>query len=240
MSDTDNNGQVNKLDKILTRLDELERGQEIVYEQLAALMNLHTVLAPLNAPLPRMRRWAAAPDFAILLYELLIDHQPTTVVELGSGVTTVVSGYYMLRHGKPNAQIYAVEQDALYASLAREKVERHQLQDYATVVHASLETLPLVDDDWEWYDQAVFADIEQIDFLTVDGPAQNNNPRRMVRYPALPVLFEKLAPQAIILVDDAHREHETWVIRRWMDEFDLLELARVDTEKGAVVLQKNR
>lgn len=233
MADTDIS---NKLDTILERLDGLERRQELYFEQTEALMNLHTMLAPLNAPLPPMRKWAIAPDFAILLYSLLMEYQPTTVVELGGGVSTVVTGYYFAQN--EGGTVTAFDHHPLYTSLAQQNIETHQLIDVATVVHAPLSTIKIKGQTWDWYQASAFKAVPEIDFLTIDGPPQQDNPNDMVRYPALPILFDKLKSGAIILLDDAHRNHETRIVERWLEEFDVVKLREVDNEKGAVVLQK--
>jgi len=226
-----------KLDLILKRLDQLERRQELYFEQVEALLNLHTMLAPINAPLPPMRKWAIAPDFGNLLYTLLMEYQPTQIVELGGGVSTVITGYYCAQM-EIKAVVEAFDHHPLYASLARQHIDSHQLIDVATVHHAPLEALEISGEKWHWYDPTAFDLLTEIDFLTVDGPPQQDNPTSMVRYPALPVLFSKLKSGAIILLDDAHREDEQKIVERWLDEFDLVKLREVDTEKGAVVLQK--
>ena len=225
-----------KLDQLLTRLDQLERGQEVVYEQIEALMNLHTILAPLNAPLPPMRKWAISPDFGILLYSLLMEYQPTSVVELGGGVSTVLTGYYFAK--SEDGAVYAFDHHPLFTSLARQNVDSHQLIDVATVSHAPLTDVTIGSETWQWYDPSAFDNLSEIDFLTIDGPPQQDNPRDMARYPALPILFDKLQSGAIILMDDTDRSHEKNIAERWLAEFDIVKLREVDNEKGAIVLQK--
>lgn len=234
MSDTDSAA---KLDRILQRLDQLERGQELVYEQIEALLNLHAHLAPLNAPLPPMRKWAIAPDFAVLLYDLLLEYQPHHVVELGGGVSTVITGYYF-GQVEYEGNVRAFDHHPLFTKLTQDNITKHQLIDVATVAHAPLEAITLQDETWQWYDPTAFDELTDIDFLTIDGPPQQDNPREMARYPALPVLFDKLNSGAIILMDDTHRPDEQGIAERWLAEFDLTKLYEVDNEKGAIILQK--
>ena len=222
-----------KLDQMLARL---ERGQELVYEQIEALMNLHTLLAPLNAPLPPMRKWAIAPDFGMLLYSLLMEYKPTTVVELGGGVSTVITGYYFAK--SEDGTVQSFDHHPQFTSLARKNVEAHQLIDVATVTHAPLTDVTLNGETWQWYKPDAFEGVSEIDFLTIDGPPQQDNPHDMARYPALPILFDKLQHGAIILMDDTHRQHEQNIADRWLAEFDITKLYEVDNEKGAIVLQK--
>ncbi|MGJ3237150.1 MAG: class I SAM-dependent methyltransferase [Anaerolineae bacterium] len=224
------------LQRIEQHLQKLARGQELLYEQVEALLNLHAMLSPLNAPLPAMRKWAISPDFGILLYSLLSEYHPMHVVELGGGVSTIITGYYCTHAGV--GTVRAFDHHPLYAQLARKQLDAHQLIDVARVTHAPLMSIVLSDQAWEWYDPNAFSGLYAIDFLTIDGPPQQDNPLEMARYPALPLLYDRLSSGAIILVDDYHREHEQRCVARWLDEFDLVHLQTVDNEKGAVVLQK--
>src|SRR4029077_7618180 len=85
-------------------------------------------------PLPAMRGFAIAPDFALLLTELIADERPELVVETGSGVSTLVIAYGLEKLGR--GRVIALEHDAGYAAGTRAELERHGLSAYATVVHA--------------------------------------------------------------------------------------------------------
>ncbi|MEM9951664.1 MAG: class I SAM-dependent methyltransferase [Chloroflexota bacterium] len=225
------------LQKILTRLDDLERGQELLYEQLEALLNLLTMLGALNAPMPPMRKWSIAPDFGLLLYSLLNEYQPANVLELGGGVSTLITGYFFSQI-ETEGKITAIDHHPFFAEQARKQIELHQMIDVATVIHAPLTDVTIHDTTYQWYDPTEFDLIHSIDFLTIDGPPQQDNPQPMVRYPAMPILFHRLNSGAIILMDDTHRQDETQIVQRWLDEFDVVKLGEVDNEKGAIILQK--
>lgn len=225
------------LEKILSRIDDLERGQELLYEQLEALLNLLTMLGALNAPMPPMRKWAISPDFGLLLYSLLNEYQPSNVLELGGGVSTLITGYFFSQI-EYEGTITAIDHHDYFAEQSRKQIELHQMIDVATVIHAPLTDVKIRDESYHWYDPTAFDLLHEVDFLTVDGPPQQDNPNRMARYPALPILFHRLQAGAIILMDDTHREDETQIAQRWLDEFNLVKIGDADNEKGAIVLQK--
>ena len=56
---------------------------------------------------------------------------------------------------------------------------------------------------------------EPIDLLLVDGPPSGEPGRERSRYPALPALEARLAPGAAVVLDDAGRPGERWVLERW-------------------------
>lgn len=191
-----------------------------------------------NAPLPPMRGWAISPDFAAYYVELLREHRPVNVVELGGGTSTILSGLALAQLGT-NAQITAVESLAPFAEATRAALARHEVEN-AAVIHAPLSRTHIERHAYMWYTTALLDGLSEIDLLLVDGPAQFRNPRRHVRYPALPLLYERLAPGALVLLDDANRADERRVVGRWLREFPGLEVVetRDDFEKGAVLLRK--
>ena len=70
--------------------------------------------------------------------------------------------------------------------------------------------------------------------LVIDGPPMPVGP--LVRYPAGPILFPKLAPGAAVFLDDAPRDDEKRIIERWMQEFPGLQREDHPCEKGCVSL----
>ncbi|MBI4680020.1 MAG: hypothetical protein HY753_02110 [Nitrospirae bacterium] len=60
----------------------------------------------------------------------------------------------------------------------------------------------------------------------------------MVRYPALPLLIEKLVNNAVIILDDVGREDEKNVVDAWLKEYKGFEYEYYPTEKGTVILRK--
>ena len=61
----------------------------------------------------------------------------------------------------------------------------------------------------------------------------------LARYPALPVLADRLAEGAYILLDDTERDDEQEILNRWIHEFSVKIISTPKLEKGAVLLQWN-
>jgi hypothetical protein len=62
---------------------------------------------------------------------------------------------------------------------------------------------------------------DPIDLLLVDGPPAYAAGHALARYPALPVLGDRLASGATVVLDDAERPGEQEVLRRWERETGL-------------------
>ena len=72
--------------------------------------------------------------------------------------------------------------------------------------------------------------------LIVDGPPTKGNP--LARYPALKTLYDKLSPEAVILVDDMIRPGEKEMVRRWLAEYPDLRAEHLETEVGTAILRR--
>lgn len=228
-----------KLELILAQQQHILEQQRQLYRQTESLFVLYSQLT-FNAPLPVMRGYAISPDFARILMTQIQTQQPKFIVELGGGVSTLISGYMLQKQG--SGRVIAVDQSEEFAAYAMQHVRQHQLENVAQVLHAPLKLLFVNGETWQWYDTTRFDEVDAIDLLVVDGPPQYGNPAPMARYPALPLLYAKLAPGAFILVDDADREDEQQMVQRWLSEFDvqLIRDFSYETEKGAKLLQKKQ
>lgn len=202
--------------------------------QTQALVWLHNELS-FDMPLPPMRGWSISPDIAALLVELLRKYKPKTILELGGGSSTIIAAKVM-REIHPDGKVIAVEAIEKFANHAEDRFRRYGVDDITTVIHAPLVKVEIENQNWMWYDPEKLKHIENIDFMLVDGPSQHLNPKRMVRYPALPVMRPQLSENALILMDDAHREDETMIAERWQKEYSELQLIRNydNFEKGAL------
>lgn len=233
--------QQRTIDQLEGQLDDIEqivRTFSIINtRQTQSLLWLYDQLDQ-TYPLPLLRHWAISPDFAAYWVQLLREYQPKQVLELGGGSSTLITAQILRQLG--GGHVAAVEGVAHYADQTRTEFERYGIQDIADIIHAPLSETTLNGKTWQWYDMAALEHIQKIDLLLVDGPAQFRNPNRMARYPALPLLYDRLTDGALIVLDDANREDETRIAQRWLKEFDGLRLIyqQDQFEKGVIVLQK--
>jgi hypothetical protein len=60
----------------------------------------------------------------------------------------------------------------------------------------------------------------------------------MARYPVIPVLYERMSPGCVLLMDDSDREDENHAIGRWNSEYPDLIIRRHSDSKGTVEVTK--
>lgn len=203
------------------------------YRQLEAMMSLYDML-DIRYPLPPLRLWVISPDFANLLVGHILRHKPKLLVELGSGASTILSSYCVEKIGV--GKIVSFEHIEDFAEASRRGLDEHGLTEYAKVIQGDLTTTTIKGQSYQWYDTLNMQDLSNIDLLVVDGPPDGTH--KMARYPALPVLYDRLADNAIILVDDYMRDDEYEMVNLWIEEFDLEVVQTIDTEKGTAILRK--
>ena len=198
-----------------------------LFSQLEALAWLRDELE-LQRPLPPTRGAATAPDALLELVRIIDRTEPAHILELGCGVSTIVMAARLKSAGK--GSVVALEHEARYAEATRAELRAQGLEDVATVVDAPLTDVRIGDADWRWY--TLDAGVpERVDVLFVDGPPAGTGP--LARYPAVPLLLDRLAPGATVLVDDGDRPDEQEMVRRWESEIEGLAARHRPFAKGA-------
>jgi predicted O-methyltransferase YrrM len=218
---------------VIVQLDLNRRAQVWNYRQIESLFSIYATLN-VAQPLPPMRGWGVSPDFASVVISLIHDVKPQNIVECGSGVSTLLMGYTLKQEG---GSIISLEQEKHYADITRANVNRHGLGDFVSVRHAPLKRVMIGQKPWLWYDLDALDDVKSIDMVIVDGPP--GNIQRLARFPALPVLAERLSDKAVIVLDDTFRHAEKEIVARWLQEFPGFTAETVGTEKGTVILRKS-
>jgi predicted O-methyltransferase YrrM len=157
--------------------------------------------------LPGLGGWRA--DVGLL--RLLTDHieraKPQTVVEFGSGASTVVIARALERFVGPAASFISFEHDEEFSRRTRERLSEHRLG-------ADLRVAPLVPapGGWpgRWYDHGPLP--ANIDLLVIDGPPWTTHP---FTRGAADTLFSRIPTGGVVLLDDGARPGERVVAARW-------------------------
>jgi predicted O-methyltransferase YrrM len=204
----------------------------MVYAELEDLTALYRDIEPDRA-LPPLHGWAAGPDLARYLYLQVVEHQRTRVLECGSGSTTVVLAYALKSVGR--GHVHALEHEPRFAEATRRMLKERGLDEWATVVNAPLTEVEIEGALWRWYDPAAVP-VAGIDLLLVDGPPGTTGPQ--ARYPALPVLVDRLAEDAVVVLDDTRRNDEHRIGERWAEVFEGWAIKSLPHDHGTLVLSR--
>ncbi|MGH2985784.1 MAG: class I SAM-dependent methyltransferase [Solirubrobacterales bacterium] len=160
--------------------------------------------------------WALEPA-ALELVLARIGADCDRVVECGSGLSTIVIA--RLLAGRGHGRVEALEHEPAWASEVRRRIEDEGVADRARLVEAPLGAHPLAEPGCHWYDPDAVASLSaSIDLLLVDGPPAGEPGIERARYPALPALASRLRRGATVILDDAGRPGERWVLDRWQEQ----------------------
>jgi hypothetical protein len=219
---------------------EMNRLIESRYVQLECLHRLYSIVPNLG-PLAPTRGWAASPDFLLKIAEVILNDKPNFMVELGSGVSSLVINACVKLNGAGSAITIDHDKDYLMKTIAL--VQSSQKQVHIVFEHCPLRKSNIGNEEWQWYDIPSSSITRKIDLLIVDGP-----PRKIgknSRFPAIPKLHMYFSDSTKILLDDYNRMDEQEVVSLWIQElmslgFKVNLLEFFDYEKGLAILELSR
>jgi predicted O-methyltransferase YrrM len=146
------------------------------------------------------------------LWEVLAKHQPKSIIEIGSGLSTVVFAVYaktMQVHHEKTVKILSIEHDEQWALKTRSRLQEHGLDQLVCI-----KTCPIVESSFLGYFGKTYSldrlEDASFDFALIDGPPGNIG--RLLTVLSIPSLVER---GSVIIVDDIDRK----------PEFDSLRLA---------------
>jgi predicted O-methyltransferase YrrM len=188
---------------------------------------------PTRLPLPLMRGYAIAPDFALMLARMIADEKPELILETGSGVSTLIAGYALQRLGR--GKVIALEHQPEYAAKTRALIAQHGLSEFASVVDAPLEPIEVNGGNYRWYSTRALDGLGPIDMVIDDGPPRIAGD--MLRYASLPVLSKRLSLRGTFVLDVVGPE-EKIILERWRTELPAFAQEHLVTKKGNVIIRR--
>jgi predicted O-methyltransferase YrrM len=210
-----------------------EKDLYIQHSQIQSLFSLYSLI-DFTYPLPPMRKWVISPDLGTIIYTAIKRHQPNLVVELGSGVSSIIGGYCLKEIR--DARLVSFEHDESCANVSKNNIIMHGLDDIVQLKYAPLKQMQFQDKRYLWYDISSVEFDRPIDILIVDGPPQRLC--KNARFPALPMLIDHLSRDALIIIDDASRTYEKRMISEWLSMYPDFGYKKYETEKGTVILKR--
>jgi hypothetical protein len=205
--------------------------------QVQALLNLHQMIE-IRGRIPPMAEWAASADFNVLVIQELLNTRPRTVVECGSGTSTLLLALAVRQYDLPT-KVVALEHLEQFRAATQRSLEEHGVADLAEVRLAPLVPVSglIPGHETPWYGEEHWSDLRDIGLLVVDGPPSTTGERP--RHPAVPLLGAQLAAHAVIVVDDLDRAEDREVAESWRALLPDFDYEQVDAlQKGAAVFRR--
>jgi hypothetical protein len=146
----------------------------------------------------------------LCINEILI-HDRRNVIELGGGISTILLARILAAGG---GKLVSVDHDLKWQQITQNKCGK--AANVVSFVHAPLKPIQCEGAIYHWYDvEAIRSNLPQqkADMLIVDGPV--SSPGHLSRYPALPMMRDLLADDAVVVLDDIGRKDEKRIIEKW-------------------------
>ena len=179
--------------------------------------------------------WSIDSFMGRFLVQHIIEKRPRTIVELGSGSSTIVISHCLQLLCDDAAVHVAIDHESKYLHRTQEHARLNGLEDRIIFLECPLERYEGFANLW-YGGVAEKLKGKRIDLLIVDGPP--GPLQSFSRYPAVPLLHELLAPHCTVILDDAARSDEKEIVQRWANEFTDFEMSLYPEGHGISVLSR--
>ncbi len=159
--------------------------------------------------------WSIDTFLGKFLVQHLVEFRPTTILELGSGSSTTLIARTLQSMGINDNTHIAVDHESKYLGISRDYARLNGVEDRVIWLACPLQHYQELDKLWYGGIVEKLAG-KKIDLLIIDGPPAPLQP--MSRYPALPLLLPFMSEHCTVVLDDAIRDEEQEIARRWIHE----------------------
>jgi len=175
---------------------------------------------------------AIAPQTLKLIQHLVASLAATRILELGSGISTLLLAHDFRRRGE--GRLLSFDDDARWAAQTKARLTDEKLDSFAEVRVAPLVDIESGGRRAKWYDLSSLDKATRFDLIVVDGPPAWQGDS-LARLPALYELRRHLSDTGVLVLDDAGRSGEGQIARQWQRDFPDLHFRMVQTGRGLFV-----
>lgn len=202
------------------------------YDRLESLFALYRDLR-FEKGLPALRHHSESPEFLREVVTHLLQQKPEHVLELGSGVSTLVFARAMQRNG--TGHVVTVEHEPFYAQQLKKWLREYKLEKWVTVIEAELTDYSIDDRKYRWYTLNDIP-VQPFDVIIADGRLAKES--RCGRYPTLPLLQNRLGENSIVFVENVDDVNEREVLIRWSYDYPQFQQQPRAAGAGCVVFAR--
>ena len=214
-----------QLDALATRIDEraLETQNAVALQQLGFRVPVF------------YGDWSIDAFLGRFLVQHLIEAQPRSILELGSGSSTVLIARCLRILGRSDCLHIAVDHESRFLEITRRNLQLNGLADGVDLWTCPLRSISGTAQIW-YGGLAEKLRGKTIDLLIVDGPPGALQAES--RFPALPMLLPFLSEACVVVLDDASRPDERTIARRWAEANPQFSLEFLREGHGLAVLRR--
>jgi predicted O-methyltransferase YrrM len=158
---------------------------------------------------------------AFLLNEILINNRKS-IIEFGAGVSTIMMARLAKKNKLP-VKIISVEENQDWVNVVKNILVDEGIDAFVEIIYAPVVRRNFKGIENHWYeDEKLKLKLKNnaaFDLVMIDGPTAFNEKLALSRYYAMPFLFENLAKEHVIFLDDVSRNGEKKAMTLWGKDY---------------------
>lgn len=182
--------------------------------------------------------WPIEEEFARYFVYRVATRRPKTIVELGSGMSTLLAAKTLDKLGV-DYLITSIDSDADFLEQTKSLLIAENVYDKEKIklVFSPLRNIEFDAGKYLWYTPGDFVfSFDMVDFLFVDGPV--GGLCKNARYPAMNIMRPYLKKGSLVVMHDAKRADEKEIAQLWREEnAEIKRMFEVDTPRGGLEIQ---
>ncbi|WP_022948510.1 class I SAM-dependent methyltransferase [Methylohalobius crimeensis] len=224
-----------KLLKATAKQDNLAN---LIHEKSVEIQNSSSLLAlDLNYPV-FFGDWSIDSHLAKFIVQHLSIHKPKCILEIGSGSSTILIGKIAKILGYSPKHI-AIDHDIKYLEATKVNAKLNNLNNDIDFIHLPLEKINLSNKEFVYYKNLPKSLIDnRPDLIIVDGPPANTC--KHARLPALPIIYNYISDNAVIVLDDYCRQEEKEIVDQWMNQYHDFDLETIQQGHQCAILKRKK
>jgi hypothetical protein len=171
--------------------------------------------------LPWNEGWAVGTMTAELILKILNEKKPKTILDVGSGLSTVLFAEWAKEN---NAKVISLEHQERFYNETKELLDNYGLT-------ADLRLVDLIKDEHGYFYDTELPD--EIDFALIDGP-----PGSIGRGATIYAIFPHFSDDFVAWLDDSHRDYEAAILAQWKKDLPIKISKREGFYRGAMITRK--
>ena len=188
----------------------------------------------ISIPLKQFNGFVCSPDLLSEIIRKIFILKPRYVLELGSGVSTIIIGKALEKNGF--GKLISVEHLKSEYENTNDEIKIHKLEEVCVCNFSPLSEIQINDKKYNWYSIDYDKIEKKIDLMIVDGPPTHSS-KEGSRFPALPLLKKYLSDDFEILVDDSKRKDEKMILDQWSKLYPELKFDHINLERGLSIIK---
>lgn len=182
--------------------------------------------------------WSIDSFLAKFLATHLLENKPGTIVEIGSGSSSILIAQCTKKIGYTPKHI-AIDHEHRYLELTKKTAALNGVEKRIEFHECPLKEIDIPGHKGAWYHDVLNSiDSNKIDLLIIDGPPEQTC--AFARYPALPMLYSQLSEECTIILDDSSRDDEKNIIKKWMELYPEFEATFITEGHGVTILTRTK